>query len=53
MIRQDCASVEVSIAFISSFNEGVVLPQRAVEATERMGLGMQRQQKQVPLSVQS
>ncbi len=53
MIRQDCASVEVSIPFISSFDEGVVLPQRAVEGTERMDLGRQRQRKQVPLPVES
>jgi hypothetical protein len=52
MIREDYTSAEVSISFMSSFYQDV-LPERAVEATERMGLGRHKQHKQVPLLVES
>ena len=52
MIREDYTSAEVPISFMSSFYQDV-LPERAVEATERMGLGRHKQHKQVPLLVES
>jgi hypothetical protein len=51
MIRQDYTCAEVSISFISSFYQEV-LPERAVKATERMGLGRQNEHKEVPLPVE-
>ncbi len=52
MIKQDYTSAKVSISFISSFYQEV-LPERAVEATERMGLGRQNEHREAPLPVES